>query len=228
MGDSMRPNPHLMLKKELLKYLTGRCKHSHTYAEHPACWWKEQNKKPKIGYIDIETSNLDANYGIIITYCILNNDTNEIIENTIDINDIRKGDFDKYLCKQLIKDILKFDVLKGYWSTGFDIPYIRSRCLKWKLDFPFYKSIEHKDIYYMVKRLLKINSNSLETATKFLGIKGKNHVQGDQWMMALMCDGEKQQKAMNYILEHNRKDVKILKELDSKLQEYDRGLTKSI
>lgn len=224
----MRPNPHLMLKADLLKYLTGRCKHRHTYAEHPACWWEERQKKPKVGYIDIETSNLDANYGMIITYCILDGDTDEIIENVIDINDVRKGDFDKHFCKQLIKDILKFDVLKGYWSTGFDIPYIRSRCLKWNLNFPIYKSINHKDIYYMVKRLLKLNRNSLEAATKFFGIKGKDHVKADIWMQALMCDGELQEKAIDYILDHNRKDVKILKELDEKLKEYDRGQVKSI
>lgn len=217
-----------MLKKDLVNFLSGRCKHSHTYAEHPACWWKEQGKKPKVGYIDIETSNLDANYGIIITYCILDDETDEIIENTIDLLAIREGLFDKVLCKQLVKDMLKFDVLKGYWSTGFDIPYIRSRCLKWGIDFPVYKSIEHKDIYYMVKRLLKLNRYSLEVATKFLGIKGKNHVMGEEWMKSLMCGGEKQQKAIAYILDHNRKDVKILKELDYKLKEYDRGMTKSI
>jgi len=224
----MRPNPHLMLKKDLLKYMTGRCKHYHTYSEHPSCWWKEQQKKPKVGYIDIETSNLDANYGIIITYCILNDETDEIIENTIDLNDLKNGDFDKYLCKQLIKDTLKFDILKGYWSTGFDIPFIRSRCLKWNLDFPIYKTINHKDIYYMVKRLLKLNKNSLEAATKFLGISGKNHIQGDIWMQALMCDGELQEKALKRILDHNKKDVRILKKLDYKLKEYDKGIVKSI
>lgn len=224
----MRPNPHLMLKKELVRYTTGRCKHSHTYAEHPNCWWKEQGKEPVRGFIDIETSNLDANYGFIITYCILNDTTGEIIENTINIADVRKGDFDKQLCKQLIKDMLKFDILLGYWSTGFDIPYIRARCLKWGLNFPIYKSIEHKDVYYMVKRLLKLNRNSLEAACAHFKIKGKNHVHGDKWLIALMCDGVRQEKAMAYILDHNRKDVIILQKLFRKLEEYDRGMTKSI
>lgn len=224
----MRPNIHLMLKKDIIKYDTGRCKHHHTYAEHPACWWAEQGKQPRVGYIDIETSNFDANYGIIITYCIYDDENNEIIEYCIDINDVRKGDFDKNLCKQLIKDMLKFDVLKGYFSTGFDIPFIRSRCLKWNLEFPIYKTIDHKDIYYMVKRLLKLNNNKLETATRFLEIPGKNHVSGERWLRALMCDGEIQRRAMEYILLHNRKDVKILRDLDYRLKEFDRGMVKSI
>jgi len=217
-----------MLKKELLIYTTQKCKHYHTYAEHPNCWWKEQSKKPRIGYLDIETSNLDANYGIIITYAILDGETSEISQGIIDIKDVRAGIFDKNLCKQLIKDLLKYDLIKGYWSTGFDIPYIRSRCLKWNLDFPVYKTIQHKDIYYMVKRLLKLHRNSLEVATKFLRIPGKNHVHGDKWMVALMCDGEKQEKALQYILDHNIKDVIITKKLDKKLEAFDRGLTKSI
>lgn len=223
-----KPNIHTMLKEDLIKYMTLYCRHGHTYAEHPNCWWIEQGKKPKVGYIDIETSNLDANYGIIITYCILDKDTNELIARKINPDDIRKGISDKNLCQLLIKDLLKFDVIKGYYSTRFDIPFMRSRCLKWKLPFPVYKTIQHKDIYYMVKRLLKLNRNSLDIATNFLGIKGKNHVSGDKWQEALFCDGEKQEKALQYILEHNIKDVKITKRLDKRLEQYDKGLTKSI
>lgn len=225
----MRPNPHLMKKKELVKYMTGRCKHCHTYAEHPNCWFLEQNKKPRVGYIDIETSNLDANYGIIITYCIYDDMNNSIIENTINLEDIRKGLFDKNLCIQLIEDILKFDILKGYYSTLFDIPFIRSRCLKWKLNFPIYKTIDHKDIYYMVKRLLKLNKNSLEVAARFLKLPGeKTHVDGDTWMQSLMCDGKIQKESLKKILDHNREDVILTRNADYQLKEFDRGIVKSI
>lgn len=225
----MKPNTKIMRKKELWEYLNGRCRHGHTYAEHPNCWFTEQKAvRPKIGYLDIETSNLDANYGMIITYCILDDETDEIIEGTVNIKDVRKGDFDRHLCKQLIKDMQQFDIIKGYYSTKFDIPFMRSRSLKWKHNFPVYKSVNHKDVYYMAKRLLKLNSYRLEVVTKFLGIAGKDHVEGDAWMQALMCDGELQKKAMEYILNHNRKDVKILKEADYMLQDFDRGIVKSI
>jgi len=224
----MKPNQHLMLKKDLLKYNTGHCRHGHRYCEHPNCWWVEQKKKPKVGYLDIETSNLDANYGMILTYCILDDDTSKILEGVIDIKDVRKGLFDKNLCKQLIQDILKFDIIKGYWSTGFDIPFIRSRSLRWRYNFPIYKSIDHKDIYYMVKRLLKLNNNKLETATQFLNIKGKNHINGETWMKAYMCDGKEQEKSIAEILDHNRRDVIILRRVDKRLEEFDRGIVKSI
>ncbi len=47
-------NPHIMKKAEMLEYMTGRCKHHHTYLEHPNCFIKEKNRKLRIGILDIE------------------------------------------------------------------------------------------------------------------------------------------------------------------------------
>jgi len=221
-------NPHTMKKTEMLEFLTGRCKHGHKYFAHPACFLKEKGRKLRIGFIDIEASNLKANFGIILTYCIKIYGEDKILEGAIKEEDLRNGNFDKNLCKQLIKDMLKFDLLIGYYSTKYDIPFIRSRCLFHKLDFPIYKMINHKDLYYMVKRLLSLHRNSLEVATKFLGIKGKNHVMGQEWNQAVMCSGEKFEKAIAYIIDHNRKDVIITEKLYRKLKEFDRGIIKSI
>jgi len=224
----MRFNPHTLSAKDLRTMFARKCKHGHLYSEHPNCYFKEMGRTQKVGFIDIETSNLDANYGIILTYCILDDETDEIIKRCIDVTDLANGKFDKNLNKQLIQDMLQFDLLIGYFSTRFDIPFIRSRCLKWHLEFPIFKSIEHKDLYYMVKRLLKLNSNRLEVATKFLSIRGKNHVLGDAWMKAVMCTGDIQKEALAYILDHNVRDVHITKKLYHRLQNYDRGITKSI
>ena len=221
-------NPHTMLKKEMLEYLTGRCKHSHLYCEHPNCWLKEKGRDLRIGFIDIEASTLKANFGVMLTYCIKVYGKDKIYEGVIKQEDLRNGTFDKNLCKQLIKDMLKFDLLIGYYSTKYDIPFIRSRCLFHKLDFPIYKTINHKDLYYMVKRLLALHKNSLEVATKFLGIKGKNHVMGQEWNQAVMCSGEVFEKAIAYIIDHNRKDVLITEKLYQKLKDFDRGIIKSI
>lgn len=221
-------NPHIMKKAEMLEFLTGRCKHGHKYFAHPACWRKEQGRGLKIGILDIEASNLKANFGIILTYCIKVYDKNKIYECIIKEEDLRNGTFDKNICKQLIKDMLKFDLIIGYYSTKYDIPFIRSRCLFHKLNFPIYKTVNHKDLYYMVRRLLALHRNSLEVATKFLGIKGKNHVIGQEWNQAVMCSGEKFEKAIAYIIDHNRKDVIITEKLYKRLKDFDRGIVKSI
>jgi len=109
-----------------------------------------------------------------------------------------------------------------YISDGFgshnskcDLPYMRTRSLKWKLNFPSYGYIKHIDMYYIVKNKLSLNRNSLASACALLGIKGKNHVFGDIWIRAVTGD----QKSIDYIHKHNLLDVIILEKL------YDRMIT---
>ncbi len=80
----------------------------------------------------------------------------------------------------------------------------------------------------MVRRLLSLNRNSLAAATRFLGIKGKNNVMGQEWQQAVSCSGEKFKKAMAYILDHNRRDVIITEKLYDRLKSFDRGIVKSM
>lgn len=221
-------NVNLLTKKELVQFMTNRCRHSHLYCAHPNCWVQEKNKTLKVGFIDIETSNLNANFGIILTYAIKTFGKDEVLTGQITLKDRVEGNFDKNVCKQLVQDMRKYDVLMGYYSTKYDIPFMRSRCLHNGVDFPVFQEVDHKDLYYMVKRLLKLHRNSLEVATKFLGISGKNHVHGKQWNEAVMCEGEVFNKAMKYIIDHNIRDVKITEKLYIKLRKFDRGIVKSI
>jgi len=219
-------NPHKMRKDELIKYMTGRCKHSHLYCEHPSCWTKEQNNPQRIGFLDIETSGFQGNYHIMLSYAIKEAGENgKIYARHITAKELRSDSFDKNLTKDCLNDMLNFDKIVTYYGTGFDIPFLRTRALKYSLDFPLYGAVQHSDCYYMVKYKLKLNRNSLEAATKHLGIEGKNHVVGDEWMRAYMhCD----KKSLNYILEHNIKDVVILEKLYFRLKDYIKESKKSI
>ncbi len=233
LGDKMKKlplmvpahlNPHTMTKKELIDYTTKYCKHGHRYSEHPNCFIEEQGRDLKIGYFDIETTGFEANYHCILTYCIKTRDKKEYYEGQITREDMLSGQFDKKVVQQLAKDMLKYDILIGYYSTKFDVPFIRSRALKNGVDFPVFGAVKHKDLYYMVKRLLKLHRNTLDAATNFLGIKGKNHVLGDIWMKARLGDT----KSLRYVAKHNRLDCQITEKLHKKLEMYDKGLAKSI
>jgi len=217
-------NPFNMSKKDLIVFTTKTCKHGHKYCEHPACFIKEQGKDLKIGYLDIETTGFEANYHCILTYCIKTRNKNEYCEGQITREEMLSGKFDKNVTKKLVKDMLKYDILITYYGTKFDVPFIRSRALKHGIEFPVFGIVKHKDLYYMVKRLLKLNRSSLDVATNFLGIKGKNHVLGDIWMKARLGDT----KSLKYVAKHNRLDCQITEKLHKKLEIYDRGLAKSI
>jgi uncharacterized protein YprB with RNaseH-like and TPR domain len=198
-----------------------------SYLEHYNCYLKEKPEENRIGFFDIETSNLDANFGIVLCYCIKTPDgdilgrklTKEECLNT-------KKSPDIYLMKELIKDLNKFDILYGYYSTKFDIPFIRSRCVSNNIDFPVFGSIKHKDIYYIIKNKFKLNRNSLEVACRELvGTTLKNHFDGNMWRHAVQGN----EKALEFIFDHCKRDVIDLELLANKVIDFaNPNTTKSI
>jgi len=214
----VRPlNPNILKKKEKELFFTGRCKHRHLYCEHPNCFRTEvleKNGDLKEGYLDIETTGFEANYHHILTYVIKVKGEDKYYKASITKDDLDKGIFDKRICEQLVEDLSHFDVIYTYYGTGFDIPFMRARCMYWNLVFPEFGTLQHKDLYYVVRRLLKLNRKSLEVATRFLGIEGKNHVLGNEWMLARI--GNK--KGLDYVMEHNIIDCEILEKLHLRLE----------
>jgi len=212
----MAINPNILTKAQQKQYFEGRCRHYHLYSEHPNCFKKEVLPNLREGYLDIETTGFEANYHHILTYVIKVKGEDKYYKASITKEDLDNGDFDKKVCEQLISDLNKFDVIYTYYGTGFDIPFMRARCLYWKLPFPGFGTIKHKDVYYIVRRLLKLNRKSLEVATRFLGISGKNHVLGNEWMLARIGNP----KGLKYVMEHNIIDCDILEELHDRLSNY--------
>lgn len=215
----------LNLKKDQLqKYLTGRCRHRHLYSEHPACFVAEQGLESKVGYLDIETSNLKANYGIMLSYAIKVKDKKEVLHGVIKKEELMDGTLDKRLVQDCINDLFTFDKVITYYGTRFDLPFIRSRALYWGLDFPLFGEVKHKDCYYIVKSKLQLHRNRLETACDLLGIKGKTHIEPTYWIKALTGD----KKSLDYILEHNIADTEILEKLHKRLIVYVKDTNRSV
>ncbi|KKL84703.1 hypothetical protein LCGC14_1962040, partial [marine sediment metagenome] len=61
---------HRLKKKETVWLANHKCKHRHNYIEHYNCYITENPDMERIGFLDIECSNLKADYGIILSYCI--------------------------------------------------------------------------------------------------------------------------------------------------------------
>jgi len=217
-------NPMSMKKADLAVLFTGHCKHGHLYAEHPACYLAEYEPNLKVGFLDIETSNLKADFGIMLSYCIKEAGNKTILGRSITETELRKKVLDKSLVKECIDDIGKFNLIVTYYGTKFDIPFIRSRALYWKLDFPKFGSHNHKDVYYMVRNRLCIHRNRMEDAARLIDIKGKTHIDGYYWITALTGDKE----ALKYILDHNKADVEVLEEVYYKMKDFQRDISKSI
>lgn len=209
---------------------TARCIHRHTKEEHPNCFKRGLYLKPNwweglaIASVDIESSNFDANAGFMLSWAVKVHNGGPLLYDVITKDEIFDLKFDKRISKSLVDVLKTIDIIVSYYGTGFDIPFMRTRALYWGQKFPYYGTIYNFDVYYRVKRLLKLHRNSLDAATRFFGIEGKDHVLMDIWNKARYGDP----KALDYVVNHNLEDVKILEDLFKKVERYSAWTRKSI
>jgi uncharacterized protein YprB with RNaseH-like and TPR domain len=172
----------------------------------------------KTGFLDIEASNLHADFGYVISYCIkeLDGDT---LTRVIKPSDIRRSKFDKGIMSYVYKDLLSYDRVVVYYGKDrrFDLPFLRTRCLHWGHPFPSYRELFVTDAYDMVKGKLRLSRSRLANACSFYDIPCKAHtLKPDIWQKAMAGNKD----ALDYILQHNIEDVESLELLWKKLNEF--------
>ena len=167
----------------------------------------------KVATFDLETSNLNADFGIILCGVIydITNDRFHIIR-WDKTEDYRKGryDLDREVAVKIRDTLETFDIIIGYNSQRFDIPFLRARLLKHRERL--LESVRHIDLIYVAKYKLKLHDNKLDTLSKFMATQDfKTEVDGSKWIEALVYAGRRRgQKAMDYIVEHCILDTKVL------------------
>lgn len=207
-----------MKKHEILWLHNHRCKHRKTYLEHPNCYYIEQPDNNRIGFLDIESTNLKADFGIIICYQIKDINSKTIYGRAITKKELTDC-LDKKMVEDCIEDMKKFDRLVTYYGKGFDVPFIRTRAVAMGVPFPPFGEILHDDMYFIMKHRFRLSSNRLENACRILtGATEKTRLDGDHWIKALQGDKE----ALDYILDHCKKDVLELEKLYHKIINYAR------
>ena len=174
------------------------------------------------GYFDIETTNFNADFAFMLSYCIKVRGQDKIIKNVIKSDEIRDGDdpvLDKRLVQDLINDLRKFKRVYTYYGAdgrGLDVPFSRTRALQHGLEFLPYGLLQHCDIYYIARSKLKLSHRRLDNVCDLLGIEGKTHLDPKTWILATTGN----QKALDYVLDHNEKDVLILERAHKKIEMY--------
>lgn len=217
-------NLYKLKKDELVKRLDFKCVHRHNGLSHPKCYEQANNAQERIGFLDIEASNLDATFGIVLSYCI-KTENGKIYERSITAQELKSGKFDKDILIQCVEDMRRFDRLVYHYGDRFDIPFLRTRCVYWGIDFPLFKEIKGTDTYPILKHKFKLHRNRLETACEFFKIPAKGHrLSPEIWIKALSGD----KKAIAWILEHNREDVISLEALYKRIIEHSNPTNKSI
>jgi len=225
------------LKKVEMLWLNNHfCRHGHRYREHLPCFLEEKPQQSPIGgevvgYLDIETDGLNANFGYVISYCIKVGD--KVVGRVLRPDEVRDWKvLDRNLMREFCRDVRRFDRLVVYWGVGsgrrgsrHDLPFLRTRCLKYNLPFPLFGDVMGTDCYDIVRGKLRLHSNRLESVAQFLNIPAKGHkLDPEMWQRAKAGD----KKALGFVWAHNCEDCVTLEAVYLKLQEFVRGSRASI
>lgn len=179
---------------------------------------KEQfsDENERIGYFDIETDHLKADFGKVLSWVIKEAGKRRYDWALITREELWSADEDKRLIRELMDCLRKYTVIVTYYGTRFDFPFVRTRALSHGFDFIPHGEIHHRDLYYKVRNKLCLHRNRLEVACEHLGIQGKTQVKPAIWQAAKRGD----ERALQYVKRHNFADVRILERLHQKIARY--------
>ena len=223
-----------------------RCVHRHYWPDHKSCFmngridydskkFKKLEGVPwydsfKIGYLDIETDGLKADFSTMLSWCIKERN-GDIKYSVITKNELFNGSADKNLIKSCVEELKKYDIICTYYGKMFDIPYLRAKSFHYGIEFPGFTTdyfmtkngktvartnsdVYHFDIYFLVRSKFSLSRKSLENVCDYLGIKGKTKLDPEIWRRGKYGDPS----ALKEILSHNKQDVIILESLHKKIE----------
>ncbi len=129
-----------------------------------------------------------------------------------------KGENDKEICKKIKNELSKYDHLVGYYSLGYDKPFISARLMKHGLD-ALPRQL-HTDLYRVVKKVFyfSLHSRRLITVCEHLGIEGKTRVEPAKWEDMKYASQKQKDAAMKDCLNHCKEDVITLEKVYDRLK----------
>lgn len=177
-------------------------------------------RRLRVGYLDIECSNLNADFGEILTWCIKPRGSSEIEFACIDRDDVLNYVGDQRVVLELLAALEGFDAIYTHYGVHFrfDFPFLNARAIKWGLHkwLPDPGKLFIFDTYMLSRKNLKLSSNRLERIRSHFGISTKKTaLDGDIWNYA----SRGHPGALKYVLQHNRNDVIILEKVHRIFQE---------
>ena len=172
-------------------------------------------KKPKILYLDIETSlmllgafTLKTEYtpytNIIDDFYIICAAWQLEGEKTIESASVTKLGDDKEVVRQLRNAIEAADVIVYHNGDKFDLKKLNARIIKHKLP-PLPNRIVSVDTLKEARRTFGFSSNRLDYLGGFLGVGHKTHTDGSLWIKILKGDLSSVKKMEKYC----RGDIKL-------------------
>jgi uncharacterized protein YprB with RNaseH-like and TPR domain len=175
----------------------------------------------KILFLDIETTDLDADFGNMLAFGYKWQDGPTKVISILDTNPICnacglvEAIDDKELIKEAIGVIEQADMYVTWYGKQFDQKFLNTRILDAKLK-PL-PPTPHLDLYWTARMHLKLTSNRLASVQDFLRLPTeKTTLKKRVWRKAQAGHVP----SIRYIVDHCEKDVEVLQEAYERLKPY--------
>jgi uncharacterized protein YprB with RNaseH-like and TPR domain len=213
--------------------------HGHSGLTHPKCYNDCHGIVERKSALDIETGNLNADFGIVLSWANKTIGGSTTKYDYVTRADIEAGTYDKRIIETLVDDLWNYDRIVTHYGNNarFDVPFIRSRYL-WLVarglydgqhEFPGYGMLWQSDTFTMAKGKTKLSSRRQDNiASCILNKDVKTKIEKNYWMAIKYGSIEDRMKAIKYIVKHNLADVDQLADNYTTLLPYVREARTSI
>jgi uncharacterized protein YprB with RNaseH-like and TPR domain len=158
---------------------------------------------------DLETSNLEADFSIILCAAIKPYGLPPIVFRADEYVTWYKNRANDYqIVEDISNELRRHAIIVTHYGERFDIPFLRAKMVRHGLSpLPPMFGI---DSWRIAKQNFQVSSRRLKALARFFDIGEKTQVDGTIWLEAAY-NGDKE--AMDYIVEHNIRDVEVLEKL---------------
>jgi uncharacterized protein YprB with RNaseH-like and TPR domain len=178
---------------------------------------RKKRKQISCVCFDLETTNLSADFGVVLCGVLKPSDSAPIVFRGDKLNpnwDKGRSD-DSAVVAAIVEELSTYDIWVAHNGQRFDVPFLRTRMLAHGMEpLPAKKLI---DPVLLARNKLRMSFNSLAQVANHLGCNVKTDVEPKEWLKAAL-DGDRQ--AMGYIVEHCVQDVLVLENVIGSLKAY--------
>lgn len=169
--------------------------------------------KAKVMLLDIEATNLKADYGYCLCIAWKWHGAAKVQSLTITDAPTFEDDptNDKWLIEQFAVEAEKADITVFHYGSIFDYPYLQTRALFHGLK-PLAR-VPYIDTWRIARKGLALGSNRLASIAALLGADQKTPLNGPIWVRAMA--GHK--PSIKYVKEHCIQDVRVLEQVYDRL-----------
>ncbi len=161
--------------------------------------------------LDIETNNLKADFGIILT-CVIKPFGQAPItfrgDNYPSWWDCR--DNDSAITHDIVKELCRHAIVITHYGRKFDVPFLRAKMSRYGL--PNLPPMFGIDTWRIAKDNYCVGSRRLEALSNYFQFGAKSAVEGGLWNKAVLAGDP---TAMDAIVAHNIQDTVLLEKLAS-------------